>query len=304
MNRFFIETVRMVTAQLISPEGRAFEYPLVARQLVDIAVTALLNGFANPTMTADYQPEPRKVSPAAVRRAADYIDEHAAEPISVSDIAEATGVEPRELQATFARDHEITRMEYLRHVRLDGAHRDLQARTPEAAILSQLWQPSHIAGDSPIRGSLPRCTAPHTAERPASPWERIRHDGSKQNVAWLRRRGSRRGSGDARVDPVRRQRICGLVLLGRLRAERGQERHRGCACSPQPRRAFAFGLEPNGETVVCNPAGIWAAAGPLIGVYNVTRRALRSTCRRRALTGLPCSVSTWGAVICSGHTAS
>ncbi len=44
----------------------------------------------------------------------------------------------------------------------------------------------------------------------------------------------------------------------------------GGPCVPQPRRAFAYGLEPSGATVVCNAAGTWAAAGPLIGVYNVT----------------------------------
>lgn len=44
----------------------------------------------------------------------------------------------------------------------------------------------------------------------------------------------------------------------------------GGPCVPQPRRAFAYGLEPNGATVVCNAAGTWAAAGSLIGVYNVT----------------------------------
>jgi len=130
MNRFFIQTVDMVTSQLLSPYGHAFEHPLIARQLVDLAVAALLNGFANTTMTADYRRQPRKVGAAAVRRAVAYIDEHAAEPISVSDVAEATGVGPRELHATFGHDHEITPMEYLRRVRLDGAHRDLQARTP------------------------------------------------------------------------------------------------------------------------------------------------------------------------------
>jgi hypothetical protein len=44
----------------------------------------------------------------------------------------------------------------------------------------------------------------------------------------------------------------------------------GAPCAPQPRRAFAYGLEPTGGTVICNPAGTWAPAGPLIGVYNVT----------------------------------
>lgn len=44
----------------------------------------------------------------------------------------------------------------------------------------------------------------------------------------------------------------------------------GGACVPQPRRAFAYGLEPDGATVVCNAAGVWVSAGPLVGVYNVS----------------------------------
>jgi hypothetical protein len=44
----------------------------------------------------------------------------------------------------------------------------------------------------------------------------------------------------------------------------------GAPCAPQPRLAFAYGLESDGGTVVCNAGGTWAAAGPLVGVYNVT----------------------------------
>ena len=29
----------------------------------------------------------------------------------------------------------------------------------------------------------------------------------------------------------------------------------GAPCAPQPRLAFAYGLEPTGGTVICNPAG-------------------------------------------------
>ena len=43
----------------------------------------------------------------------------------------------------------------------------------------------------------------------------------------------------------------------------------GGPCVPQPRRAFAYGLQPDGSTVVCSAAGVWVAAGPLVGVYNV-----------------------------------
>jgi hypothetical protein len=44
----------------------------------------------------------------------------------------------------------------------------------------------------------------------------------------------------------------------------------GGPCIPQPRRTFAYGLQPDGRTVVCSAAGVWVVAGPLIGVYNVT----------------------------------
>ena len=43
----------------------------------------------------------------------------------------------------------------------------------------------------------------------------------------------------------------------------------GTPCVLRPRRAFAFGLDSGGGTLVCNAAGVWAGAGPLIGVYNV-----------------------------------
>jgi hypothetical protein len=45
----------------------------------------------------------------------------------------------------------------------------------------------------------------------------------------------------------------------------------GAPCAPQPRRAFAYGLKPDGATVICDISGVWVAAGPLIGVYNVTQ---------------------------------
>jgi transcriptional regulator GlxA family with amidase domain len=130
MNQHFGRTVRMVAKQLTTEEGGAFDYPLVARQLVDVAITALLNGFANSTMADGYRPEPGGCGHAAVRRAVEFIDGHAAEPIAVSDAADAAGVDAGELLAAFARDHDISPMEYLRRVRLDGAHRDLSARTP------------------------------------------------------------------------------------------------------------------------------------------------------------------------------
>jgi hypothetical protein len=46
----------------------------------------------------------------------------------------------------------------------------------------------------------------------------------------------------------------------------------GAPCDPLPRRLFAYGLQPDGGTVVCNSSAQWVAAGPLLGVYNVNTR--------------------------------
>jgi hypothetical protein len=43
----------------------------------------------------------------------------------------------------------------------------------------------------------------------------------------------------------------------------------GTPCVPHPRRVFAYGLDATGATLVCNVGGVWAATGPLVGVYNV-----------------------------------
>lgn len=63
---------------------------------------------------------------ATVRRALAYIGENAHLPITVDDVAEAVHISTRGLQYAFRRSIDTTPTEYLRRVRLDGAHRDLR----------------------------------------------------------------------------------------------------------------------------------------------------------------------------------
>jgi AraC-like DNA-binding protein len=63
--------------------------------------------------------------PALLRRAIAYIEEHAAEDISVADVASAVYVTPRALQYMFKRHLDSTPMAYLRRVRLDHVHHEL-----------------------------------------------------------------------------------------------------------------------------------------------------------------------------------
>ncbi|MGW7435046.1 AraC family transcriptional regulator [Streptomyces sp. NPDC054849] len=65
--------------------------------------------------------------PGPVRRAADFCTEHAHEPISVTDIAQAARVGVRSLRDGFRTHLGTTPLAYLRRVRLDLARRDLLA---------------------------------------------------------------------------------------------------------------------------------------------------------------------------------
>ncbi|MFD6054235.1 helix-turn-helix domain-containing protein [Agromyces sp. NPDC060279] len=70
--------------------------------------------------------------PAAVRRAVEYAESHAAEAISVDDLAAAARLTSRGLQAAFRRHLDTTPSEYLRRVRLARAHEELREADPTA----------------------------------------------------------------------------------------------------------------------------------------------------------------------------
>ncbi|WP_439380905.1 helix-turn-helix domain-containing protein [Amycolatopsis lexingtonensis] len=69
-------------------------------------------------------------APDTLRRAEDFVHEHAHTDIGLGDIARACHVTPRALQYAFARHHDLTPLEYLRRIRLARAHDDLVAADP------------------------------------------------------------------------------------------------------------------------------------------------------------------------------
>jgi len=71
-----------------------------------------------------------RVEAEVLRRAVEYITLSAQEPIGISDIARAAGVGPRALQLAFRRYADTTPWAYVRSVRLDRAHHDLEAADP------------------------------------------------------------------------------------------------------------------------------------------------------------------------------
>jgi AraC-like DNA-binding protein len=121
--------------------------PLARRELVGMVNSAVLACFPNSTMDVEIGPSPGD-SPWALRRALVFIDEHAADPISLNEIAHAAGLSPRGLQASFRRNLHTTPLAYLRSVRMERAHCELIEAEPaggaSVAAVAARWGFTHL----------------------------------------------------------------------------------------------------------------------------------------------------------------
>lgn len=129
MGHYWRDVTAFVHRELADPQTTIIE-PLVLAQTEAMVAAAALAVFPNITLTAATQPRPGHLGPAALRRAVAYIDAHAGEPITLADIALSAGVGERALRQAFVRHYDTTPMRYLRQVRLERAHRELQAADP------------------------------------------------------------------------------------------------------------------------------------------------------------------------------
>ncbi|ULE32884.1 helix-turn-helix transcriptional regulator [Mycobacterium sp. IDR2000157661] len=71
-----------------------------------------------------------RTQPTALRRAIDFIHDNAHHDITLGDIAASVNLTPRSVQYAFRRHLGATPLEYLRRVRLERAHRELQTADP------------------------------------------------------------------------------------------------------------------------------------------------------------------------------
>lgn len=78
------------------------------------------------------------VAPAYVRRAAEYLEAHAAEPLSVEQLASAVGVSTRALFCAFRETYDQTPMGYLREIRLNRVRQALRDSDPDRTNLTHL----------------------------------------------------------------------------------------------------------------------------------------------------------------------
>ncbi|MHC1562535.1 helix-turn-helix transcriptional regulator [Actinomycetospora sp. C-140] len=124
--------------------------PLVLGNTVRNLAGAALATFPNTALevlTDPGTPTAGRAEPATVRRAIAFIDSHAHQDIGLPDISAAAQTGARSLQIAFRRYRDTTPLEYLRRVRLDGAHAELVAADPtrgdRVAAIAAKWGFAH-----------------------------------------------------------------------------------------------------------------------------------------------------------------
>ncbi|WP_254205130.1 helix-turn-helix transcriptional regulator [Nocardia alni] len=102
---------------------------LVASTATQYLVASVLEAFPNTLAAESAAGDRNDAHSATVRRAVAYMESNVREDIAVGDIAAASYVTVRALQLAFRRHYGTTPMEYLRRLRLRGAHEELLAHT-------------------------------------------------------------------------------------------------------------------------------------------------------------------------------
>lgn len=151
MARYWRRTVDHVLRSVLGDPVTAASPLLVASARRSLAEAALAV-FPNTTMTSDLTrtgpPGPTTAAvPASLRRALAHAEQHADRDITTTELAAAAGTGVRALQHAFTRHLGTTPTGYLRQVRLERAHRDLQAADPTrgetVAAVAARWGFTH-----------------------------------------------------------------------------------------------------------------------------------------------------------------
>lgn len=162
--RCWLRLVGLLREELES-NGVLLRHSLALAQLEELLISALL--FGQPSNYSGLlHGETASLSPRGLRRVLDYIHEHLAEPLSVTELARVGEVSVRSLQQSFRRHLGVTPTAYIRDLRLERVHADLVAADPDAgdsvAEIASRWGFTHLGRFASLYraafGRPPSCT--------------------------------------------------------------------------------------------------------------------------------------------------
>jgi AraC-like DNA-binding protein len=129
--RHWLHTVDYVTA-ILRANPHAMTQPLLNGATTRLLAATMLATFPNTWATTEVHHQDRvDATPTTLTRAIAFIDANPDLDIGVVDIARAAHVTVRAVQLAFRRHLDTTPMAYLRRVRLDRAHEQLRAASPD-----------------------------------------------------------------------------------------------------------------------------------------------------------------------------
>jgi AraC-like DNA-binding protein len=143
--RTWLGLMQLMLDDIVEPDGAAAD-PTTAARLAAGAVGGFLSAADHPHRKELIRPD-RYRWPRPVRRAIDAMLADPGYPFTVADLADASGVGVRALQAAFHRTTGTSPMGYLRDLRLARAHDDLRRARPDTETVADVahrWGFSHL----------------------------------------------------------------------------------------------------------------------------------------------------------------
>lgn len=120
---------------------------MLSAQFEEALVTGLLTCQPNNYSHELCSDDAPSIAPSFIKRLERYIEEHAQEPITITEMAEYVGVSSRSIFAGFRRYRNTSPMLYLKEVRLRHVHEELQRSSAGKATVTAVafrWGFSHL----------------------------------------------------------------------------------------------------------------------------------------------------------------
>jgi AraC-like DNA-binding protein len=114
------------------------QQPLIIAGLAPLLAGALLQCFPSTATEQELADEPEL--PESLKDAVSFIHRHAAREVGINDVAAAVHLTPRAVQYLFRRRLGTTPTEYMRSVRLSGAHQDLIGGSTSSTTVTEIAQ--------------------------------------------------------------------------------------------------------------------------------------------------------------------
>jgi AraC-like DNA-binding protein len=166
----WLRVVDLLEHEVDRPDG-LIQHPLLAARVQNLVMDGLLFAHRHNYSGLLHSPD-RPPAPRAVRRVVALIQDRPDDAWSSGQLAQTAGVSVRSLQEGFQRGYGMSPMAYLRAVRLERAHEELSASSPDEVTVSGVaarWGFPHASRFAVAYKRRYHCSPSETLRRSRTP---------------------------------------------------------------------------------------------------------------------------------------